>query len=358
MRLLAFILLLSAFQPCQAQVVSAYTDNRDYFYAFDNGTYQQLEYLAIKSFRISGNSIAYVDNTNEFKIYYNGQVYKQEIYAADFNYYSTECIVPFKLGRALYVFDRGIRHALTYYAAVFSAGDSIVAFYDDTSPGLKVYYNGEVTEAESSLIQNPRIVQAGSNILAYVDPLEYLKVFYHGNVTTLSESLPVSFKVGGDLVAWEDGYGAGFMVYYRGDTARLEGFAPVSYKTGYGIVAYVDNSESFKILWNGSLAKISSFAPRFYNVKGNTVVYEMNNRFMVFYNGKETELENYVPGEYEVSNDGVAYKDVSGRLKFFWKGNLYTATYDLVTKFTLNGDVLTYETGPNHTRFFFNGKSY
>jgi hypothetical protein len=56
--------------------------------------------------------------------------------------------------------------------------------------------------------------------------------------------------------------------------------------------------------------------------------------------------------------NGVAYKDVSGRLKFFWKGQLQTASYDVITAYTLSGDVLSYETGPKHTRFFFNGKSY
>jgi hypothetical protein len=88
------------------------------------------------------------------------------------------------------------------------------------------------------------------------------------------------------------------------------------------------------------------------------VAYVMNHKFMGFYNGVETELETYVPTKYEMSPNGIAYLDVSGRLKFFWKGKLYTASYDLITDFTLNGDVLSYETGPLHTQFFFDGKGY
>jgi len=358
MKAILFLFLVLFTRDCFSQQVSAYSDSRKYFYSFDNGTYQQLEYLPVLSYKISGNSIAYVDNTHEFKIYYDGQVYKQDIYAADFRYYATACVVPFQLGRALYAFDRGQRTSLSYYASSFTAGDSIIAFFDETSPGLKIYENHSVFEAESTMLQNPRQVQSGGNLVAYVDPADYFKVYYHGVVTTLSEFPPLSFSAGTDILAYEDGYGQGFVAFYKGDTATLETFPPVSYKTGYGILAYVDQTNAFKVLAKGALQTINSYAPDAYEVNGNMVVYAMNNRFMVFYEGKETELENYIPRDYQVSMNGVAYKDVSGRLKFFWRGEMYTASYDVITEYRLNGDVLTYETGPTHTQFFFKGKSY
>ena len=358
MRTFLLLLLVLFVQRTNAQVVSAFSDNRKYFYAFDNGIQHQLEYLPVLSYRISGNSIAYVDNSREFKIYYGGQVYKQDIYAADFNYYATGCVVPFRLGRALYVFDRGQRTALTYYSTTFAAGDSIVAFFDETSRGLRIYENGVVNLVEDALLDSQLPVVAGSNVVAYVDPSEYFKIYYHGTITTMSQSPPVSVKAGGDIVAYEDGYTNGFFAFYRGDSARLDDFPPVSYQVGYGILAYVNTLQEFLILADGGLRKISSFAPDAYQVNGNLVVYSLNNRFMAFYDGKETELENYIPAEFKMSPNGVAYKDVAGRLKFFWKGDMYTATNDVVTDFRLDGDVLTYETGPLHTQFYFNGKGY
>ena len=358
MKKIFILLFFYAFHSSSAQVVSAYSDSRKYFYAFDNGTYRQLEYLPVVSYRISGNSIAYVDNTREFKIYYGGEVYKQDIYAADFNYYATNCIVPFKLGRALYVFDRGQRTNLTYYSTIFAAGDSVVAFFDETSPGLRVYENGLVSVVEESLLQSLLPVTAGSNVVAYVDQSEYFKIYYHGTITTMSQSPPVSVKAGADIVAFEDSYSNAFIAFYRGDTARLDDFAPISYQAGYGILAWVNSLHEFMILSDGGLRKISSYEPASYQVNGNLVVYHLNNRFMAFYNGVETELENYLPAEFKTSVNGVAYKDVSGRLKLFWKGRMYTASYDVVTDFTLDGDVLRYETGPMHTQFYFNGRQF
>lgn len=358
MRAIAFFILCFFSKTLGAQVVSAYTDNRDYFYAFDNGLIKKLEYMKVKSFSISGNSIAYVDNTSEFKIYYDGQVYKQDIYDADFSYFSTGCIVPFRLGRALYVFDRGARTSLTYFASVFVAGDSILAFYDQPSSTVKVYYNNEVTELESFMLENPENVKAGSNLIAYIDQSNYFKIYYHGEKFVLGESTPLSFKAGADVVAFEDNYTQSFVIFYKGDTAQVETFFPINYQVGYGIVAYVNSLNEFKILTDGKLIKVSSFAPDYYEVRGNMIVYVQNNRLIAYYQGKETVLETYIPSEYQISNDGVAYKDVSGRLKFFWKGTLYTASYEITSSFSLNGDVLSFETGPKFTNFFFNGRRY
>jgi hypothetical protein len=358
MRVAWLIFLLALPALSHAQHVSAYSDNRKYFYAFDNGTYQQLEYLPVKSYRISGNCIAYVDNTNEFKIYSGGQVYKQNIYAADFVYGATYNLVPFRLGKALYAFDNGQRHALTYYTQAFAAGDSVVAFTEETSGGLKIYYKGNITEAENTLFQDAAQVVAGGNIVAFADPAGYFRIFYSGTTVTCSEAPPVSVKAGSDIAAWVDGYSQAFMAFYRGDTAQLDAFMPQSYQVGFGLLAFVNSLGEFRIVSGGGMRTVSSFAPDWYKVEGNTVIYAQNNRLMAIYNGRETELENYVPADVQVSLNGAAYKDVSGRLKCFWKGTLSTVTYDIVSNFTLYGDVLTYETGPSHTEFFFNGRNY
>ena len=355
----AVLLLILTIPVCgHAQHVSAYSDNRKYFYAFDNGTYVQLEYLPVKSYRISGNHIAYVDNTNEFKIYSDGQVLKQNIYAADFVYGSTYNLVPFKLGKALYAFDNGRRHALSYYTQAFVAGDSVVAFTEETSGGLKIYYQGTIIEEENTLFQDAALVVAGGNTVAYADPAGYFHVFFAGTTVTCSEMPPVSVKAGSDIVAWVDGYSHTFMAFYRGDKAQLDAFPPQSYQVGFGLLAYVNSLGEFKVISRGGQRTVSSFPPDWYRVDGNIVVYALNNRLMAIYNGRETELENYVPADVLVSLNGAAYKDVSGRLKCFWKGTLSTVTYDIVSNFTLYGDVLTYETGPWHTEFFFNGKNY
>src|SRR5688572_17426516 len=66
--------------------LAAYTDYRGYFHVFDKGVYHQLEYLPVKSYKVGGNAVAYVDNTNELQIYYNGEKYHQ-VYASYLTYY-------------------------------------------------------------------------------------------------------------------------------------------------------------------------------------------------------------------------------------------------------------------------------
>ena len=56
-----------------SQNLSAYNDYRNYFQAFDNGEFRQIDYLPVKSFQVGGAAIAYVDNSNEFRIYSDEQ---------------------------------------------------------------------------------------------------------------------------------------------------------------------------------------------------------------------------------------------------------------------------------------------
>jgi hypothetical protein len=87
----------------QAQNIAAYLDYRSYFHVFDNGVFQQLEYLPVKSYQVGGAAVPYIDNTSEFQIYYNGQKYHQT-YASDLTYYVSDYLVAFKVGQVLSVF--------------------------------------------------------------------------------------------------------------------------------------------------------------------------------------------------------------------------------------------------------------
>src|SRR3954470_10144771 len=97
------VLLLFIFKLAFAQEITATTDNRDYLSVFDRGLTHQLEYLPVKSYKIGGNSIAYIDHKTDFKIYYDGQTF-QLMNAADFWYGMTNNLTAFKVGDVLYVF--------------------------------------------------------------------------------------------------------------------------------------------------------------------------------------------------------------------------------------------------------------
>jgi len=57
-----------------AQNIMAYIDYQGKLQVFEDGVFHQAEYLPVQSFKIGQNCVAYIDNTNEFKIYYQGEV--------------------------------------------------------------------------------------------------------------------------------------------------------------------------------------------------------------------------------------------------------------------------------------------
>jgi len=353
--LIPFFVLLSLFSP--AQNLSAFLDYRNYFQVFDNGSIRQVDYLPVKSFKVGGASVAYIDNTNEFRIYSAEQKFDQT-FGCSLSYVVTDNLVAWQVGKVLSVFENQRSQNLSYYCTIYAINDSLIGFFDESTYNFSVYYKGTVTDLESSMIEPPKKIKAGSNTLAYVNQSNFFKVFYRGTTYILDDLAPVAFEAGRDVVAYIDDYNKYFHLFYKGDTARIETFAPDSFKVGFGIMAYVDNLGNFRVFNEGASRRLLTYRPDFFKVKGNTVVYAFNNNFTVFYKGEIYTLENYIPKDYQIGNDGVAYIDVSGRLKLFQAGKTYTASYEIINHYQLNGNVLTYCVGTNTTQFFWNGKNY
>ena len=352
----AFFFILSSHNG-QSQNLSAYLDYKNYFQAFDNGEFRQIEYLPVKSFKIGGAGIAYIDNSNEFIIYADQQKFEQTN-AYELSYFTTEYYIAYKVGRVLSVFEKQQSQILSYNCSLYSLNDSVLGFFDESNYNLSVYYKGSVITLENSLVAPPKNIKTGSNTLGYVDQFNFFKIFYHGKTFVIDNIKPVTFECGRDLVAYIDDYRHQFHLFYKGDTATVEIFLPDSFKVGYGIVAYVDYLGNFRVFDQGATKRLLSYRPAFFKVKGNTIVFESNNNFLMYYNGKVYTLENYIPKDYQMTNDGIAYIDINGRLKLFLKGKEQIVSYEIINQYSLYGNVLTYSVGTNTTKFFWNEKNY
>ncbi|TAH41297.1 MAG: hypothetical protein EYC69_08390 [Bacteroidetes bacterium] len=340
-----------------AQNISAYSDYRGYLQAFDNGMFKQLEYMPVKNYKFGRSVIAYVDNRNDFKIYYKGKSTYQ-LNAADFSYEVSDYLVAYRVGAVLYVFDNGEKKLLSYYNSMVTLNDSILSYFDDSKYTFSVYYNGREALLENSLLDRPRSVRTGSNTLAWVNQSGFFNIFYRGVTHTLDNIPPLAVEAGRDIVAYVDDFDHYFHLFYKGDTAIVETFAPDSFKVGYGIMAYVDQQGDFRIFENGSTRKILSARPDFFFVKGEIIAYAYNRMFNVWYKGKEYTLENYTPRDFQLGTEGIAWIDESGRLKYFDKGNISTVSYEIITGYNLTGSVLKFETGNNTVSIFFKGQKY
>lgn len=354
---LVLLLLFLFINNCKSQDITAYTDYRGRLQVFDRGLLRQIEYLKVTNYKIGGNTVAYIDNKNDFKIYYDGQTFPL-VNAADFSYFMTDYLTAFRVGNVLYAFDKGEKKTLCYYTSILIVNDSLLAYFDDSQSIFNIYYNGKVAVLEDALISKPKSIKSGSNIVAWVNQSNYFTIFYRGTTYQLDNIAPRSFQVGKDIVAYVDDYEQHFRLFYKGDTAIVETFEPDSFKVGFGIMAYVDNLGNFRIFNEGVTKKILSDRPDFFYVKGNTIVYSYNNSFNVYYQGVITTLQNVAPTDFQVGNDGIAWIDDSGRLQLFHKGRTFNVSYEVINKYSLNGNVLKYEVGNNTVNVFYNGKNY
>ena len=350
-------LMLFLSQTSSAQNISAYTDYRGYLQAFEDGMFKQLEYMPVQSYKFGRSIIAYIDNKNDFKIYYKGQAIYQ-VNAADFSYQVSDYLVAYKVGKVLYVFDRGQKKLLSYYSSIVTLDDSLLAFFDDSKYTFSIYYNGKEALLENSLLDKPKSIRTGSNTLAWVNQSGFFNIFYQGTVHTLDNIPPLAYEAGRDIVAYVDDFDHYFHLFYKGDTAKVEIYPPDSFKVGYGIMAYVDNMGDFRVFSNGSTKRILADRPDFFFIKGDMIVYAYNRMFNVYYKDKEYTLENYTPRDFQLGIEGIAWLDESGRLKYFDKGNVHNVSYEIINKYNLTGSVLKYETGNNTVNIFYKGKSY
>jgi hypothetical protein len=324
---------------------------------FDRGEFRQVDYLPVKSFKVGGAGVAYIDNTNEFRIYSDEQKF-DITYGGTLSYLATDYLIVYRVGNVLSVFEKQRPQNLSYYCSIYAVSDSLVGFFDESNYNFSVFYDGHVVELESSMIEPPKSIKTGSNTIAYVNQSGFFKTFYRNRIYTLDNIAPVAFQAGGDLVAYIDNYDQNFHLFYKGDTARLETFAPDSFKVGIGTMAYIDNLGNFRVFYDGASRRLLSYRPDMFQVKGYTVLYEYNNTFNVFYKGEVFQLEDYIPANFQLTNDGIAYLDVSGRLKLFMHGKTYTVTNEIINAYQLTGNVLSYSVGTNTTNIFWNGKNY
>lgn len=340
-----------------AQDVTAYTDYKGNLQVFDKGLMRQIEFLPVSSYKVGGNSIAYIDHKNDFNIYYDGQKFPL-VNAADFSYYVTDNLTAFKVGSVLYAFDKGEKKTLCYYTSIFAVNDSILAFFDDSQSSLNFYYNGAIAISEDQFIAKPKSIKTGANLVAWIDQSNHFNVFYHGRTLELDDMPPIKYETGRDIVAYVDDYERRFRIFYKGDTAQAEELMPDSFKVGFGILAYIDNLGNFRVFKDGATRKILSDRPDFFQVKGNIIVYSYNNSFNVFYENEIYELQNHTPADFQLGNMGLSWIDDSGRLMLFHKGKINTVSYEIIKKYFLNGNVLKYEVGNNTVNVFYNGKNY
>jgi hypothetical protein len=302
--------------------------------------------------------VAYVDNSSNFKIYYNGNSSIEADNKPE-KFTNTDDLVAYEFEKRLSVFDRGQTTVLTYAHGGYTVGDSVIGFYDTYNSVFKVYKDGVIHDVENLFEKAPpKSFKAGDNLVAFVNYNGFLKVYYAGQSFDLESVPPLHYKVGNNTVAYIDGASSNFKVFYKGATYVLETFPPTSFKVGDDLIAYVDNTGNFKIFYLGEVYTVQSYEPQYFDAVDNVAVYGDAQNFFGFYHGKTTKLETFKPDAYQLDFNSVAYKDRSNKLKFFSEGVLKEGSSQIVNTFQLTRNVLMYSTDLESMHFLCNGKTY
>jgi len=344
-----------------SQNMAAYTDYRNYFFGFDDGSFTQLDHLPPKAFKVGGNAIAFISNANNFKVFYKGFTFDVTEGAFVREFHANATLVAYMQSNQLNIFEKGNPKTLSTWVTSYAMGDSIIVYFDDIARSFKAYYDGSSYFLDDLLTGGTEVrsYKTGDNLVVYINRNNVMKVFYQGAVFDLQNTNDegILYDAGMDVAPFVDQLNNTLNVFYRGNIYELEKTPPKSLKAGSGLVAYVDFDGNFKRFADGKTKVITSFEPESYMVADSMIIYHDNNgNFSVFYNGKSYTLENYVPKEVKADNNTVAYIDQQNRLKVFRHGETKIISYDLINWFEVNRNVVMFNILNNDTKFYFKGK--
>lgn len=353
---LVFVILSTSF--VQAQNLSAYTDYRDRFYIFDEGTSTKVEDLKPQSFKVGGEGVLYVNAQGNLKLYSEGVVSKLESGGVS-QYFTTDHILAYSIFEKLIVIENGKKNILSTRCPIFRVEDSLIVYFDRNLESLRVYYDGESIDIESGLVGMPvEHFTSGDNIVAYISyRLKNFKVYYKGENRTLLENVEeINFKAGRDIVAYENPLENNFNAFYKGEIYKLDDFMPKSFKTGDDFVAYVNEMGEFKVFFDGEIYEASSFTPQAYYAEDNLLLFAEYEYLKLFYMGEVYEIEGYIPKNFKLDWNTLAYLDNTNRIWLFSKGEKQLFSNDLINSFDLYRDLIQMNVKVNRNVTYYKGQ--
>lgn len=344
----------------KSQHLAAFNDNLNKFWAFEAGIFTQLEYLEIQDYQVGGNTITYIDNSGNLKVYALGET-TTLLSGNPIKYKATDYLVGYSLYEQLNVFDLNGKQVLSTDCDGYIIQDSLVAWHNRIGQTIQVYYDGKIYTLEDGLIYNPiKYFKSGDNTIAYVqNSTEEFKIFYLGKIIVLEQFVDeIVYEAGRDIVAYVNIPDQALKVFYKGDVQEIETFRPKSFKVGDGIMAYVDNLGKLKLFENGKLTTLSDFEPEFYEIVDKVIVFEEQGHFKTYCNGEIYIIERYIPQPYIVDFNSIAYLDQNRFVKVFQNCESKTISYEKVKELMMIRDLVIYVEGINKTKIYFNETIY
>lgn len=340
-----------------AQCIAPFQDINNHVYVFDDGQSNFIEGLPLKNFKVGrANIFAYIGANDRLKVYYHGKTYTVNDNSA--NYFMTDNfflyqnfnLIKVLWGNEFKTLEVNFREGTDslYYC------DSIIAWQNALGE-LNVFYNGQTQIIERTEVYR---VKMQDNMMTYMDRNGNFKVFYHGEVKTLEVYEPVNYMPNRNLLSYIDQYG-NFKFYMNGELKETMINAPNEYWSGEEFLAYYSVLRRLMVYYQGDETILVEDRPKMLLIKENIIAWvDKGNNFYCWYKGKKYWLERYAPQGWDADNDILVYQDINGRLKGFYYGEQVEVSDQIVKKFNLYNEAVTYSLQPFETKVWCNKKTY
>lgn len=353
-----FFILSSTTIAFAQEGIGYFYDYTHHLNVFEQGGTSDIENGKVTDIHSGFNYLAYVDSRNSFVAYYNRDKQTLEEFPPT-KIIATPYALVYQCRNRLMVFENGTKRLLSKFSGDFDASDSMVVWQSQPDLNIMVYYKGEISTVELSVSTDVlRDSKIGQNIFAFTNTAYDFMIYFNGKTYESGRSRISDYACGKNIAAFTDIYKNTFEVFYNGEFKVLSNKTPKSFIVSNETVAFVDADDNFYIFFRGSLIKIESFAPDYYNTANNIIYYSYSSQLKMIYDANIVSDRNIDQQNIITGMNSILYYTQSNTPVYFYKGKKTSDFY--VPKpysFQLNGDlpVFTYN---NNIAFYYDGKLY
>ena len=249
---------------------------------WDAGKMRTLTYNG-RSFEVRDSIIVYEDlRYNTVNVYWNGVVTPlytvvDELYMPEF---IGENIVAFRDNGNFYkIFWNGVIYDLGVWNGIpiqFQGGTDIIAFNDPTTRTFTVFDKGEFTDVESFYMGK---YKAGRGFVVYEDLNGNLNYYSKGAKTQLSNFSAKFWEVKDDIVVWAEN---SYVYLYGNDTKnKVCTYTPADYQLKNNVFAYRNIMGGVNAFVDGKNYEITNQTDSQYSIYGSSVLVKLFNQSYV-----------------------------------------------------------------------------
>lgn len=200
------------------------------------------------SAKIGENIMAYADNGNIYRIFYEGNTYEVGVWYSDID---------------------------------FQSGTDIIAFNDPTTRTFAVFDKGSFVDVEMQWVKKYR---AGRGFIVYEDVNNNLMMYRNGEKTQLS-SFPGNWDVKDDIVVYENN---GFtFVNVFGQSLQVANYRLEEYAIKNATLVFRNLQGGVTAAVDGKVVELTNLRNADFEIYGNSVLVKLfNSSFIIYQNDK------------------------------------------------------------------------